>query len=81
MARPRNTGGRAYPRRNSAILWVCYRDAQGEICKESAGTTDPQEAERFLRTRLDARDDGALPTLLSGKKITFNEWLDWFLEM
>jgi integrase len=81
MARPRNTGGRVYPRRNSAILWVCYRDAQSEIRKESTGTTDPQEAERFLRKRLDARDDGALPALLSGKKITFNEWLDWFLEM
>jgi hypothetical protein len=55
--------------------------AYGEIRKESTGTKDPHEAERFLRQRLEARDDGNLPTVLSGKKLTFSEWLDWFLEM
>jgi hypothetical protein len=48
--------------------------------KESTGKTDPQQAERFLRERLGARDDGFLPTLLSSKNLTFNEWVDWFLE-
>ncbi len=81
MARPRNIGGAVFPRRNSAFLWVRYRDQDGEIRKESTGTKDPREAERFLRQRLEARDDGTLPTMLSGRKLTFDEWLDWFLEM
>jgi hypothetical protein len=57
------------------------RSAQkGEIVRESAGTSDRQEAERFLRDRLDARDDGNLATVLTSKRLTFNEWADWFLE-
>lgn len=81
MARPRKGGGSVFPRRNSAFLWVRYRDQDGEIRKETTGTKDSREAERFLRQRLEARDDGTLPTVLSGKKLTFNEWLNWFLEM
>ena len=81
MARPRKTGGAVYPRKGSAFLWVRYRDPDGQIVKESAATVDRQEVERFLRKRLEARDDGILHSVLSGKKITFDEWLDWFLEM
>lgn len=42
--------------------------------------TDRQQAERFLRDRLDARDDGKLSVFLANKNLTFNEWADWFLE-
>ena len=42
--------------------------------------TDRQEAERFLRDRLDARDDGKLPVLLASKNLRFDGWSDWFLE-
>jgi integrase len=77
--RPRNDG-KVYRRPNSAILWVRYRDRGGEIKRESAGTVDWNEAERFLRDRLDARDEGSLATVLAGKTVTFNGWTDWFLE-
>jgi integrase len=50
------------------------------VIRESAATTDREEAERFLRDRLDARDEGRLPTLLQSKQLTFNEWADWFVE-
>jgi integrase len=33
-----------------------------------------------LRDRLDARDEGRLPTVLNSKQLTFGEWADWFLE-
>jgi hypothetical protein len=52
----------------------------------SGKPTNPQEpqhreeAERFLRERLGARDDGTLPMLLSGRNLMFDEWADWFLE-
>jgi hypothetical protein len=44
------------------------------------GTTNRHEAERFLRDRLDARDDGHLSTVLNAKNPTFNHWAEWFLE-
>ena len=78
--RPRKTGGTLFHRENSVFWWIRYRNRDGQILKESAGTEDPQEAERFLRKRLDARDDGNLPTVLSSKNLTFSEWADWFLE-
>jgi integrase len=78
--RPRKTFGTVYSRRNSVFLWIRYRDRGGQIVKESTGTTDGQEAERFLRERLDARDEGTLPTVLSSKNVTLGEWADWFLE-
>jgi integrase len=77
--RPRNNG-QVYRRPNTAILWVRYRDRGGEIKRESAGTADWNEAERFLRDRLDARDEGSLATILASKTVTFNGWTDWFLE-
>jgi hypothetical protein len=42
--------------------------------------TDRQQAERFLRDRFDARDDGRLSVFLANKNLTFDEWADWFLE-
>ena len=69
--RPRKTGGTVFPRPHSAFWWVRYLNRDGQIVKESAGTTDEQEAERFLRKRLDARDDGQLPTVLAARNLTF----------
>ena len=77
--RPRNNG-QVYRRPNTAVLWVRYRDRGGEIKRESAGTADWDEAARFLRDRLDARDEGSLATVLASKTVTFNGWTDWFLE-
>lgn len=57
-----------------------YRDQKGEIQRESTGATDRQQAERFLRDRLDARDEGRLQTVLNSKQLTFGQWADWFLE-
>ena len=48
--------------------------------KESAETTDRQEAERFFARGSTPRDDGRLPIVLSGKNLTFSELADWFLE-
>src|SRR6185437_12104502 len=78
--RPRKGEGAVYQRDDSQFWQVWYRDRKGEIQRESTGTTDRQEAERFLRDRLDARDEGRLPVMLSSKKQTFGEWAEWFLE-
>ncbi|MGD0620033.1 MAG: hypothetical protein ABSB67_20510 [Bryobacteraceae bacterium] len=72
--------GAVYQRNDSQFWQVWYRDRKGEIQRESAGTTDRQTADRFLRDRLDASDEGRLPTLLNGKRLTFGEWAEWFLE-
>jgi integrase len=79
MARPRNAGGAVYRRRETAFWWVAYRARDGHKIKESSRTTDREEAERFLRERLAARDAGRLPAILSSKNLTFDEWADWFL--
>jgi len=73
MARPRNTGGTVYPRKESAFWWVCYRARDGRKIKESSETADREEAERFLRERLAARDEGRLPAILSSKSLTFSD--------
>jgi integrase len=78
--RPRKLSGSIYARKDSQFLWVHYRNREGKIETESTGTTDEQEAERFLRERLDARDDGTLSLLLSSRNLTFTEWASWFLE-
>ena len=79
--RPRKNSGAIFRRPNSTFWWVRYRNRDGQIAKESAATPDEQEAERFLRKRLDARDDGQLPTVLAARNLTFGEWADWFLEV
>jgi len=78
--RPRKGDGGVFPRGNSQFLQVWYRDQKGEIQRESAGTTDRDEAERFLRGRLGARDGGRLANVLNGKNTTFSQWAAWFLE-
>jgi len=78
--RRRRANGGLFKREDSQVWQVWYRDQKGEIRRESAGTTDEQQAERFLRDRLDARDDGLLTTVLGSKQLSFNEWADWFLE-
>ncbi len=78
--RPPKLGGAIYRRKNSELWQVRYKDQKGEIIRESASTSDRQEAERFLRDRLDARDDGSLATVLTSKQLTFSQWADWFLE-
>lgn len=80
MSRPRKIGGTVYPRKDSAFWWIACRDREGQVVQESTGTTDRQEAERFLRQRLDARDEGVLPTILASKSLTFGQWATWFLE-
>jgi hypothetical protein len=69
MGRPRNSAGVLYHRGRSDLWWVRYRSNDGGITKESTGTTNREEAERFLRDRLDARDEGKLSAILAGKKI------------
>lgn len=78
--RPRSTGGKVYERRRSRFLWIRYTDHEGHIQRESAGTADRQAAERLLRDRLDARDDGSLSLILNSRNLTFSAWADWFLE-
>src|SRR5665213_2528354 len=78
--RPKSTNGAVFERAESAFLWVRYRDKDGGIKKESSGETEREAAERFLRDRLDARDEGKLAAVLAGKTLTFDEWADWFLE-
>ena len=78
--RPRRGEGTVFQREDSQFWQVCYRDQKGEIVRESTGATDRQEAERFWRDRLDARDEGRLPTVLRSNLLTFGQWADWFLE-
>lgn len=78
--RPRATLGSVFKRGNSRCWWVRYRDEQGLVVRESSGCEDRGEAERFLRDRLDARDDGVLPAIMAGKSLTFGQWAPWFLE-
>jgi integrase len=78
--RPPKHGGAVYKRNDSDIWQVRYKDQKGEMIRESAATTDREQAERFLRDRLDARDEGRLSVLLGSKRLAFNEWADWFLE-
>ncbi len=78
--RPRKGEGAVYQRDDSQFWQVWYRDQKGEIVRESTSATDRQEAERFLRDRLDGRDEGRLPTVLNSKLLTFGQWAEWFLE-
>src|SRR5437773_432677 len=80
MSRPRKVGGTVYRRKDSAFWWISYRNREGHVVLESTGTADREEADRFLRERLDARDEGMLSTVLASKNLIFGEWADWFLE-
>jgi integrase len=80
MSRPRKMSGTVYPRKDSAFWWISYRNREGQVVQESTGTTERQQAEYFLRQRLDARDEGKLATILASKNLTFRQWAEWFLE-
>ena len=55
MSRPRKISGTVYPRKDSAFWWITYRNREGQLVQESTGTANRDQAERFLRERLDAR--------------------------
>ena len=78
--RPRNTSGSLYSRRDSRVWWMSYRDHDGKFRQESTGRKEKGEAEKVLRKRLVARDEGLPPSAAPDAGITFNEWADWFLE-
>ena len=77
--RPRNTSGSLYRRRDSRVWWMSYRDHNGKFRQESTGERERGEAEKVLRKRLVARDEGLLPSAAPDGGITFNQWADWFL--
>ena len=78
--RPRNTAGSLYRRRDSRVWWMSYRDHNGRFRQESTGRKEKGEAEKVLRKRMVARDEGLLPSAAPDAGIRFNEWADWFLE-
>ena len=78
--RPRNTAGSLYLRRNSCVWWMSYREQNGGLRQTSTGEREKGEAEKVMRKRLVARDEGLLPSTAPGAGIRFNEWADWFLE-
>ena len=78
--RPRNTSGSLYRRRDSRVWWMSYRDHNGRFRQESTGQIAKGEAEKVLRKRLVARDEGLLPSAAPDSGINFNQWADWFLE-
>ena len=78
--RPRNTGGNLYKRADSRVWWMSYRDQDGRFRQESTGQKDKREAEKVMRKRLVARDEGLLPSESQDRGIEFNEWADWFLQ-
>ena len=80
IGRPRNTAGSLYLRRDSRVWWMSYRDHNGRFRQESTGRKEKGEAEKVLRKRLVARDEGLLPSAAPDGGISFNQWADWFLE-
>jgi integrase len=80
MARPRKHDGVVYRRKDSKVWWVRYREKTGRRRQESTNTTDWDEAQRWMRERLAARDNNTLDVIRKGKQTTFDEWADFFLE-
>lgn len=80
MARPIKHDGGLYKREGSKIWWVRYRDKNGTRQRESTLTDNWEEAQRFLRERLQARDNNTLPALRRGQNLAFGEWADFYLE-
>ena len=80
MARPRKHDGVIYRRNDGKVWWMRYRDKDGSRRLESTKSTDWEETQRQMRERLAARDNNSLEILRNGKKLTFNEWADFFLE-
>jgi len=59
---------------------MVYRDRNGKRIRESTYTEDWQEAQRKLRSRLQARDDKILDIVRKGEQLQFVDWVDFFLE-
>ena len=74
--RPRNTSGSLYLRRDLRVWWMSYRDQNGRFRQESTGQRERGEAEKVMRKRLVARDEGLLPSAVPDAAIKFNEWAD-----
>jgi integrase len=80
MARPSKHDGSVYRRNDGKILWITYRDRDGQRIRESAFTEDWQQAQRKLRERLQARDGKILEIVRKGEQLQFETWVDYFLE-
>ena len=80
MSRPVEHDGVVYRREGSKFWWICYRDRAGKRQRESTFTEDWQEAQKMLRTRLEARDGNVLQVVRKGESFSFGEWADFFLE-
>jgi len=80
MARPRKDDGGLYKREGSKVWWMRYRDKSGVRRRESTLTEDWGEAQKYLRERLQARDNNTLPVLRRGQELSFGEWADFYLE-
>ena len=80
MARPVKHDGSIYKREGSRIWWMQYRGKDGIRYRESTLSEDWEEAQKFLRERLQARDNHTLPALRRGQEIAFGEWADLYLE-
>jgi hypothetical protein len=57
-----------------------YRDKSGVRHRESTLTEDWKEAQKFLRERLQARDNNTLSALRRGQDLAFGEWAGVYLE-
>ena len=80
MARPVKHDGGLYKRDGSKVWWMRYRDKEGIRRRESTLAEDWGDAQKYLRERLQARDNNTLPALRRGQDLTFREWADFYLE-
>lgn len=80
MPRPSKHDGSIYPRKDGKVLWMVYRDRNGNRIRESTNTNNWEEAQRKLRERLQARDNKTLEVVRRGEQLQFADWVDFFLE-
>ena len=80
MARPVKHDGSLYRREGSKIWWMQYRDKEGIRRRESTLAEDWEEAQKFLRERLQARDNNTQPPLRRGQNIGSGVWVYLYLE-
>lgn len=80
MARPRKQDGKVFARKGTTMLWMRYPDRDGKTQRESAETSNWDEAHRRLRERLGDRDSNVLSVIRKGQSLQFGEWADTFLE-
>ena len=81
MTRPIEHDGVVYRRKGSKFWWMRYRDTSRHSARgNQLSPRDWQEAQRMLRTRLEARDGNVLQVVRKGENLSFGEWADFFLE-